>query len=142
VIVLDASVILKWLLEDPATEPDADKATALVEAVIRRELDILEPVHWLAEVAAVLARLSPHTALEDVELLTALELPTMDEPTVMRRATALSIETGQHLFDTLYHSVALEHDGATLITADDRYRLKAESHGHILALHDWERVSL
>jgi hypothetical protein len=38
VIVLDASVVLKWLLEDPATEPDTDKATALVEAVIRGEL--------------------------------------------------------------------------------------------------------
>ena len=136
-IVLDASVMLKWLLEDPTTEPDTDKATALIEAVIRGEMQILQPVHWLAEVAAVLARLSPQTAFADVDLLTAMEFPTIDEPSVMRRATTLAIETGQHVFDTLYHAVALEHDDATLITADDRYRRKAENQGRIAALRNW-----
>jgi predicted nucleic acid-binding protein len=135
--VLDASVILKWLLEDPARESDTDKATAAVQAVIDRRAELLQPVHWLAEVAAVLARLSPQTALEDVELLASLQWPVSDEPSVIRRATALAMETGQHVFDTLYHAVALEQEGATLITADDRYREKALSHGRILALHDW-----
>jgi predicted nucleic acid-binding protein len=135
--VLDASVILKWLLEDPDREPDTDKATAVVQAVIDRRVELLQPVHWLAEVAAVLARLSPQTALEDVELLASLQWPVSDEPSVIRRATALAMETGQHVFDALYHAVALEQEEATLITADDRYREKVLSHGKILALHDW-----
>jgi predicted nucleic acid-binding protein len=57
IVVLDASVILKWLLEDPAREPDTEKAFALVESVVSGRLEILQPVHWLAEVAAVAAHL-------------------------------------------------------------------------------------
>jgi predicted nucleic acid-binding protein len=136
-VVLDASVILKWLLEDPARESDTDQATHLIAAVIHGQFDILQPVHWLAEVAAVLARLSPRTAIDDVLMLAALRFPTNDEPMVMRRATALAIETGQHLFDTLYHAVALECDDATLVTADERYRSKAAHHGKIVALRSW-----
>ena len=138
IVVLDASVILKWLLEDPAREPDTEKAFALVEAVVSGSLEILQPVHWLAEVAAVAARLVPQTAIGDVEMLAAFEFPTTDSPTVIRRATSLAIETNHHLFDTLYHAVALEHEDALLVTADDRYYRKAKGYGTIRALHDWE----
>jgi predicted nucleic acid-binding protein len=55
----------------------------------------------------------------------------------MRRATQLAIETGRHLFDTLYHAVALEHDAATLVTADERYYSKAKRYGTITGLQDW-----
>jgi len=92
---------------------DGNRAIALVESVIRGDLEVREPPHWLIEVGAVLARLSPETA----------------------------VETGQHLFDTLYHAVALEHASATLITADDRYLTKAASLGRIVARHiDNERL--
>ena len=137
IVVLDASVILKWLLEDPAREPDTDKAHAMVESVVRGEVDILQPVHWLAEVAAVAARLTPDTAVRDVGMLAAMEWPTTDDPGVLRRATQLAIETSHHLFDTLYHAVALEHDGARLVTADDRYNSIARGYGAISSLHDW-----
>jgi predicted nucleic acid-binding protein len=138
IVVLDASVILKWLLEDPAREPDTEKAFALVESVVRGRLEILQPVHWLAEVAAVAARLVPQTAVGDVEMLAAFEFATTDSPTVIRRATSLAIETNHHLFDALYHAVALEYDDALLVTADDRYYGKAEGYGAIRTLHDWE----
>jgi predicted nucleic acid-binding protein len=121
IVVLDASVILKWLLENPATEPDTEKAFALVGLVMSGRLEILQPVHWLAEVAAVAARLVPQTAVGDIEMLSAFEFPTTDDPNVMRRATSLAIETNHHLFDTLYHAVALEHEDALLVTADERY---------------------
>ena len=67
---------------------------------------ILQPAHWLVEVAAV--------------------------------AASLAVETNQHLFDTMYHAVALEHEDALLVTADDRYYEKAERYGTITALRDWE----
>jgi predicted nucleic acid-binding protein len=140
-VVLDASVILKWLLEDPTKEPDTEKALALIDAVIHGKLEILQPMHWLIEVAAVAARLTPQTAIQDVEWLSAMQFPTSDDPNVLLRATTLAIETDHHLFDTLYHAVALEHDGAVLVTADDRYRRKAERYGMIAALADWEHVS-
>lgn len=140
-VVLDASVILKWLFEDPTKEPDTEKALALIGAVAHGKLEILQPVHWLIEVAAVAARLTPQTAARDVELLSAMQLPTSDAPNVLLRATELAIQTAHHLFDTLYHAVALEHDDAVLVTADDRYRRKAERYGKIAALADWEDVS-
>ncbi len=138
IVVLDASVILKWLLEDPARVPDIEKAFTLVESVVSGRLEILQPVHWLAEVAAVAARLVPQTAVGDVEMLAAFEFPTTDSPTVMRRATSLAIETNHHLFDTLYHAVALEHEDAMLVTADERYFGKAEGYGTIRTLDDWQ----
>lgn len=138
IVVLDASVILKWLLEDPAREADTDRAVALVETVIRGKLAVRQPVHWLAEVAAVLARLSPETATDDVAALAALELPVESHPLVLDRATRIAIETGQHLFDTLYHAVAIEVPAAMLVTADARYLGKAHSYGRICALRDWE----
>jgi hypothetical protein len=39
---------------------------------------------------------------------------------------------------TLYHAVALEHEDAILVTADERYYGKAEGYGTIRALHNWE----
>ena len=137
IVVLDASVILKWLLEDPARESDTEKASALIQSVVSGRQEILQPVHWLAEVAAVAARLVPQTAVGDVEMLAAFEFPTTDSPAVIRRATSLAIETSHHLFDTLYHAVALEHEDALLVTADERYYGKAECYGTIRTLHDW-----
>ncbi len=140
IVVLDASVLLKWLLEDPARETDTEKALAVVESVVLGRLEVLQPVHWLAEIAAVAARLTPQTAVNDVEMLSALEFPTTDDPTVIRRAATLAIETHHHLFDALYHAVALEHEDALLVTADDRYFGKAERYGRIAALRDWGAV--
>ena len=140
-IVLDASVILKWLLEDPTKEPDTEKALALIDAVVHGKLEILQPVHWLIEVAAVAARLTPQTAVQDVGMLSAMQFPTSDDPTVLLRAMALAIETDHHLSDTLYHAVALEHDDAVLVTADDRYCRKAKRYGMIVTLADWQHVS-
>jgi predicted nucleic acid-binding protein len=136
-LVLDASVFLKWLLEDPAREPDTDKAFAVIQSVVQGDLEILQPTHWLIEVASVAARLTPRTAIRDVEMLAAMQLPSSDDPTVMRRATVLAIETDAHLFDTLYHAVALEHEDALLVTADDRYRRKAAHYGKVASLRDW-----
>ena len=141
IVVLDASVVLKWLLEDPVREPDTEKAFAVIESVVQGHVEVLQPVHWLAEVAAVTARLTPQTAVRDVELLSAMEFPTTDEPTVIRRATNLAIETNHHLFDTLYHAVALEYDDAVLVTADDQYLGKAQNRGRIVALRDWSTVT-
>jgi predicted nucleic acid-binding protein len=136
-VVLDASVMVKWLLEDPQQEPGTDKATQLLERVVQGRESILQPPHWLVEVGAVLARLSPATAADDIVMLSALELPSADDPGILRRGCELAIELEQHLFDTLYHAVALETPDATLITADERYLRAAQRLGGIMNLTDW-----
>jgi predicted nucleic acid-binding protein len=109
-----------------------------VQAVMSGDYDILQPFHWLAEVGAVLVRLSPATASDDVLMLRAMELPSTDEVDILRRACSLAIDTQHHLFDTLYHAVALVQPGAVLITADEQYYKKARAQGHIQLLSDWK----
>ena len=55
---------------------------------------------------------------------------------VYRKAIQLSRHLGQHLFDTLYHAVAL-HEVCTLVTADLRYYEKASVYGAICLLRDF-----
>ena len=137
-VVVDASVVLKWLLVDRPAEPDTDRATALMRSVVERRVEIVQPAHWLLEVGAVLARLAPDTAAGDLDKLYAMALPVRDEPSVLRGACELAIELGQHLFDTLYHAVALETEDAILVTADARYLRVARPLGRICTLAEWQ----
>jgi predicted nucleic acid-binding protein len=137
-VVIDASVVIKWLLQDPEREAGTDKATQLMEAVIKGEQPVLQPTHWLVEVGAVLARESVTTAADDVTMLDALELPATDEPLVLRCGVELAIELKQHLFDTFYHAVALETPDRLLVTADERYLRAAKAKGQIVHLMDWD----
>ena len=135
--VVDASVVIKWLLQDPEREADAERATTLMQRVASGEQSCIQPVHWILEVGAVLARVSSETAADDVTLLAALELPTTDDPLVVRRGVELAVELKQHLFDTFYHAVALENSDAVLVTADERYLRAAQGKGRIMHLKDW-----
>ncbi len=137
-LVLDASVVVKWLFDDPERETETEKATQIIARVARGELAVVQPVHWLVEVGAVLARESPATAVNDMAMLYALELPITSDPLILRRGIGLAIELRQHVFDTLYHAVALEVPDATLVTADNRYLRAARGKGRILHLLDWE----
>jgi predicted nucleic acid-binding protein len=136
-IVVDASVIIKWLLQDPEREAGTDRATQLMNSIVKGDLPVLQPTHWLIEVGAVLARESPATAADDITMLKALELPVTDEPKVLQRGVELGIELKQHLFDTFYHAVALENEDGVLVTADQRYLRAAQSKGRIIDLMDW-----
>lgn len=137
IAVIDASVVVKWLIEDPDREADTEAASRLMESIVKAEQEVLQPHHWIAEVAAVLARTSATTAVEDTEMLCALELPVADEPAVLPRACRLAIELKQHLFDTYYHAVALETSDAILITADERYLRAASGKRRIIHLKEW-----
>jgi predicted nucleic acid-binding protein len=55
---------------------------------------------------------------------------------LFRDATRLAVELGHHVFDTLYHAVALRSGTATLATADQRYFRKAARRGRIARLAD------
>ena len=65
--VADAGVAVKWCLPPADTERDRDQAIAL-----------RQPPHWLTEVAAVLSRLAPATARQDIEDLYAMRIPVVE----------------------------------------------------------------
>ena len=135
-VVADASVIVKWALPVRHDEPDASIALDLLRAVQGGRLELIQPPHWLAEVAGVLVRLSPATARADIASLCEMEIPVADSPEIYLTACALAVELHHHLFDTLYHAVALHHTGSVFITADERYFRKAKRRGRIRLLGD------
>jgi predicted nucleic acid-binding protein len=136
-VVLDASVIVKWAFPDRAREAHAERALNLLHAVHAGRLSVVEPPHWLAEVAAVVTRLAPDRAPDVVALMHAMEFPVLDELEVYLEATRLSAESGQHVFDTLYHAVALRRRDASLVTADERYYRNARRAGRVMLLQDF-----
>lgn len=140
-VVIDASVVVKWLLRDPEREVATEEATALMATVASGRLPILQPFHWLAEIAAVLSRLSPGTAADDVLHLQALGLPATEDPAVLARACRLATKHHRHVFDTLYHAVALESPDCVLITADKSYFRAARAAGRIALLEEWRAAT-
>ncbi|MGZ8215775.1 type II toxin-antitoxin system VapC family toxin [Methylomagnum sp.] len=134
--VVDASMAVKWFLPDAPDETDIDRALALLELGATGQARFIQPPHWVAEVAAVLARRIPDTAADNVADLRLFEfVEVIDEVAVFRRAVELSVSLDHHLFDTLYHALALAR-GTTLITADRRYYAKAAGLGGIVTLED------
>lgn len=139
-LVVDASVAVKWIFPDPLVEPDADRAVALLRAVRDGAVEVLQPPHWLVEVMAVVTRVAPELRVPALTLLDALELAIDDEVSVLAQGAALAAELDHHLFDTLYHAVALERE-ATLITADVRYVRKARGKGQVRLLSAFSEMS-
>jgi len=135
-LVIDASVVVKWVFPEAEGEDDAELALSLLAEVKAGRLNPLQPPHWLAEVAAVVTRLRPEIADSVLDLLDAMELPVVNDPAIFKRASRLSRDLDHHLFDTLYHAVAFEHD-TTLVSADGRYFRKARRLGRILPLRRW-----
>lgn len=138
-VVVDASVAVKWALPEVEREPDVPQALQLLAAIRDGRIEPIQPPHWLAEVAAVVTRLRPRIVEPTIDLLDALELPVVADVAIYRRASRLSAVLDHHLFDTLYHAVALERD-AVLVSADARYVRKARSLGAIATLAGWDET--
>ncbi|MBA4155856.1 MAG: type II toxin-antitoxin system VapC family toxin [Gemmatimonadetes bacterium] len=137
-IVADASVVVKWLVPQQEAEPDIEQAFRLLAEVRSGRARLYQPAHWLAEAAAVVARLSPATARQKVSLLHAMGCRIVDDQAVYKTAVDLATDLNHHLFDTLYHAVALHVAEANLVTADERYFRKAYAYGRILRLADFD----
>ena len=141
ICVVDASVAVKWFAEGDwaLREDDIEPALEILKASTRGTLDFYQPPHFLAEVAAVVSRLKPDRAQQYIDDLAQLNI-TWAAPTVAyARAFELARQLDHHLFDTLYHAVALSVPGAVLVTADRRYFDKAQHLGQIAWLADYGR---
>lgn len=135
-LVVDASVALKWLFRWRDDEPDVDAALAILRAVFDGRATLLQPPHFLAEVSAVLASKAGKWAEASLSDLLAIEMEIVSSPGALTCAIDLSQRLSHHLFDTLYHAVALQED-ALLVTADERYHRVARGEGRIVRLCDF-----
>jgi predicted nucleic acid-binding protein len=130
-VVVDASVAVKWVVRESGRESLVEEALRLLDAIASGRVGVRQPPHWLAEVAAVLARVAPDIATRSIAVLQSMELPVVDEVEMYERACALAIGLRHHVFDTLYHAVAQSVPDAIFITADDAYHRKAHHLGAI-----------
>ncbi len=135
--VVDASVAVKWALPGQNGETHQEQALALLHEIQQGHCQVLQPPHWLAEVAAVLTRLAPNQSLGLLRTFLAMELPVTTEWDVYEQACRLAVKLNHHLFDTLYHAVALQSSDTVFITADKRYFRKAARLGQIIALQNF-----
>lgn len=132
--MLAASAVLKWFFLDRPGELDTQRASDILQAYMGGGQPLLAPPHCLAEVCAVLARERPKSMLQDFQNLLELAIPVRGSPEVYARAVQISHDLSHHLFDTLYHAVALDSANAVLVTADQRYWRGAQAHGRVVQL--------
>ncbi len=132
--VVDASVAIKWFFHSATDEDDLEPALGLLRASRNEDVLFYQPPHFIAEVAAVLARKKPDEVRADLRDLLDIDWRCVESTAVYLTACDLTIRLHHHLFDTLYHAVALLTPEATLVTADRRYFDKAQSHDRIMLL--------
>jgi predicted nucleic acid-binding protein len=137
ILVVDASVAIQWFLKFRDDEDHCRQALEILARIGDGRVRMMQPPHFLAEMGAVLAREKPADAVSDLTDLTAVEFEPAAEPVLYQTACELAIGLGQHLFDTLYHAVALHTPDATLVTADKRYFRNARNAGRIALLADF-----
>ena len=138
IIVLDASVILKWVLEK-ASEPDQVQARWLQEAILTDQVEIKLPALWRFEVGNVLGLKQPALA---TGLLSALLAYDFEEVHLGKDYATEVLEhmrevKGVTFYDSAYHVLALRMKGLYL-TADKAYVKKGKRKGHVALLSEWE----
>jgi predicted nucleic acid-binding protein len=119
-IVVDASVALKWVLDEPESEA----------AVALRDQELMAPALWLADAASGLwrhARIGEisvdEAAANFVELMNAPVALLPIEP-YLEHALKLAIEIGHPVYDCVYLALALHHQ-THVVTADRRFAAAA-----------------
>ena len=137
IAVVDASVAVRWFLSFTPDEHDGHAALDILDKAVQGRVKLWQPPHFVAEVTSLLARLKPEEALLDVRDLLDLDFEQLDDAEVYAHGTEMAIRLDHHLFDTLYHAVALSAPAATLITADRHYYRKARGLGRIELLEHW-----
>ena len=136
-LAVDASVTLKWLFPHRDGEAHVGQALTVLGHIKNGRVSVVQPPHWLAEVAAVVSSLEPRRASDVIDVLHAMEFAVSDGAEVYQRACVLAVALRQHLFDTLYHAVALSQPDGVLVTADEQYYRRAVSAGRVTLLRDY-----
>jgi predicted nucleic acid-binding protein len=143
-LVVDASVALKWVLQEPDTP--------LAEALLQMEPDLLVPDFWLGEATNVLwvqvrrGRFTPVEAMEALALLEAIVSPT---PTwdmgLYRTALDIGVAVNHSTYDTLYLAFAVAMGARGVVVADGPFVRDVRAHpdpalaAMPIALDEWAR---
>lgn len=130
VLVIDASVAMKWVV----TESGSDRAAALLTELAGGAVSLVAPEQLLGEVGNGLRKrvaqrvLSAADAVAALEAVSELGLELIGGPQRWLRALPAALDWGVTTYDALYLLLALDLD-ADLVTADLRLAESAGAHG-------------
>jgi len=131
--VVDASVILKWILGDER-ESDQEKAMQLLNTWVEGNVTIAAPVLWQFEVGNVLGRVLPEEAPEKMDLVMDLNIRSITlTDHICRLCFNWMKIKGVTFYDASYLAVAYDTQ-AMLITADERFVKKIGKNDHLCLL--------
>jgi predicted nucleic acid-binding protein len=138
IVVPDASVILKWVLEKE-DEPGHVQAMKLQEALLAEQIEIRLPTLWRYDVGNVLGLKQPAMATELLSALLAYEFDEVPLRAEYGLAVLEHMRDVKHVtfYDSAYHVLALRSKGLYL-TADAAYERRAKRKGHVALLTDWD----
>jgi predicted nucleic acid-binding protein len=118
--VVDASVIIKWVLGDEK-EPDHEKAMGLLNAWGEGDADISAPKLWQYEVGNFLGRSIEEEASEKMDILLNLNIKGIElTENMFRQCFSWMRDNDVPLYDGCYLATAFEVDGV-LVTADEKF---------------------
>ena len=137
IIVPDASVLLKWVLQRDE-ETDSTAALRLLESYTDGQIDIQLPSLWRYEVGNVLARKIGRLAPDALRTLIAYEFVEHSLEldyclAVLRFVRGLPTAS---FYDASYHVLAIRLRGL-FVTADQKYLNAARRRGRVVSLVDW-----
>jgi predicted nucleic acid-binding protein len=126
--VVDSSVVVKWFF------PESSRQEALRLLRLDREdqIKLIAPALLVAEVANVFSKrarrgLATASAVMDAYRLLKINAPLLvDDRLLLDEAQALSVASGQTVYDCLYLALALQR-GCDLITADLKFHSAVSS---------------
>jgi predicted nucleic acid-binding protein len=136
-VVIDASVILKWVLP-PDAEPYQHQALKLAEAVANSRIEVALPALWYFEVGNILIRKYRQHGDADLadlrEQLAGSERPISEawQNQILRLTSLYSVT----FYDAAYHALAIVSQGV-FITADEKYLKAVGEEPHIMHLKSW-----
>jgi predicted nucleic acid-binding protein len=133
--VVDASVILKWILGDER-ESDQEKAIYLLNDWANGRSQLSAPTIWQYEVGNFLGRENPEKAGEKMELLLNLKIINVGlSHDICQKSFTWMKENGVTFYDASYLAAAYER-GATLVTTDKAFVNKMSNMEHMCLLKD------
>lgn len=136
-LVMDASVILKWVLP-PEAEPFQAQAIAIAQAIADGRVTALVPGLWYFEVGNILIRKYRADADQDLRDLQA-QLGSCERPAFpewQRETLRLTAAYPVTFYDASYHALAIVNRGV-FVTADQKYLQAVAGEPHVMHLKDW-----
>ena len=133
--VIDASVIVKWVMGD-REEPDQEKATGLLTSWAEGKDDLWAPTLWEYEVANFLGRELAPEAKSKMEILRKLGIRGIALTDAMIERCFLWMKAKNVSFYDAAYLAAAREVGAVLVTADEKFVRKMDSHEPMITLKD------